>query len=327
VVFSPSLKGHSHLQSLMVQSVDPHAVMSAPELPQVSSPSSSLLARRGRQMPTLQCRTAAHGLAEEVATMERFNEQYEVLEALGKGCSGVVCSGRRREDGVVVAIKSTRTEDEELVGIAKKEFDILKTVDHPHIIKALDFFVGIRCTISVIEHVNGFTLDQAVRGCPKKQFEESISQLLFRQLLEAVDYLHQRRIIHRDIKADNILVSADLSDLHLVDFNTAQRLEQGGSLTAVGSLEYMAPEVMAGDAPTDASDIWCVGICLYFALAGRLPRRIERYATVQEFQEDVMHKKVQLDRHPWGAPCKSVLKKMHCFGGHFPACGIDAAPM
>jgi len=69
VVFSPSLKGHSHLQSLMVQSVDPHAVMSAPELPQVSSPSSSLLARRGRQMPTLQCRTAAHGLAEEVATM------------------------------------------------------------------------------------------------------------------------------------------------------------------------------------------------------------------------------------------------------------------
>merc|ERR1719223_866869 len=131
-----------------------------------------------------------------------------------------------------------------------------------------------------MELFDGAPLDEAVRRSPSKCFSEAHARILFVQLLQAIDHLHQRAILHRDVKAQNVLVanSIGVPDLRLVDFNIACRIADG-SLTATGTRDYAAPEMFAGGSASEASDIWAAGLCLQFMLAGRLPRRFDSFAS------------------------------------------------
>jgi serine/threonine protein kinase len=202
--------------------------------------------------------------------------------------------------------------DPEFLAIMEKEYQILKQIEHPHIIRAYDFFSSVDNSVLVMELFDGPSLESMVRSSEGRHLQVDTSRLLFCQLLQAIDYLHRHRIVHRDVKAANILVSQDQKDLRLVDFNTARCLREGLSLTMTGTLDYAAPEILQGESPSECGDIWSAGLCLHFMLAGRLPRRREQFASLPDFAEAVATRKVTLHGRRWsGIPesCKVMLQQ------------------
>jgi serine/threonine protein kinase len=126
------------------------------------------------------------------------------------------------------------------------------------------------CEVLVFECFAGRALQKLTSKLHK--LSEEKARGIFLALLSAVAYLHEKNIIHRDIKADNVLVSQDLSDLRLIDFNTSRRLNQGETpLTMTGTYTWSAPEVLLGDCPGKPNDVWGMGLCLHYMLIGELP--------------------------------------------------------
>merc|ERR1719181_1986656 len=124
--------------------------------------------------------------------------------------------------------------------------------------------------------------------------QEAVAQNLFNALALAVDHLHQQGIIHRDVKASNILVSDDRRELKLVDFNTAQRVLEGGALTMTGTVDYLPPEVLLGESLNEKSDVWAVGLCLHLMLSGALPVEPRLFSSRSRFAEALSSQEVKL---------------------------------
>jgi len=244
-------------------------------------------------------------VAETTETFVDAAEKYDMLELIGRGSAAVVKKAVRKQDGVVVALKIAGSKDN--FSLAEAEFRMLQSIKHPHVIRALDFFATSVSAIMVLEFFEGGSLEEAVPKLPGSRLPELKARSLFKALLSAVCYLHTRRIIHRDVKPSNVVVSADFSDLRLLDFNVAKRLTEGGALTLTGTRLYCAPEVLDGEPPNEANDVWGCGLCVYFMLAGRLPWKI---LPTENFFETLPALRVS---GSWclslSEPCKSVLRQ------------------
>ncbi|CAE7261380.1 fhkD [Symbiodinium natans] len=248
-------------------------------------------------------------VAETTETFVDAAEKYDVLEQIGRGSAAVVKKAVRKQDGLVVALKIAGSKD--TFALAEGEYRMLQSIKHPHIIRALDFFTTSVSAIMVLEYFEGGSLEEAVPKLAGSRLPELKARQLFKALLSAVCYLHLRRIIHRDVKPSNVVVSADLSDLRLLDFNVAKRLTEGGALTLTGTRLYCAPEVLDGEPPNEANDVWGCGLCVYFMLAGRLPwkflpteNRNENIYTTPPALRVTSSKCL-----PLSEPCKSVLRQ------------------
>lgn len=192
----------------------------------------------------------------------------KLIEKIGEGTTGVVYRAERQSDKRDVAVKFIRTDDEELRENAHQEFEVLKNLEHPCIIKVFDFIDTPMGSALVMDYFPGCNLKAAVHNTPSGHFEESISQVMFLKLTQAVEYIHGRGVIHRDIKAENVLVSPESGDVRLIDFNVAGRTSDG-LLTLTGTPSNMPPEVLLGDSPSAAGDIWGLGLCLHLMLCGK----------------------------------------------------------
>jgi cell division control protein CDC15 len=261
------------------------------------------------------------------ADRQAVEKNFEVHEALGQGTTGVVCRAVRRSDGQQVALKMMRMDDEELLNIARQEFELLRTIEHPHIIEALDFFSYSMGAVMVLSYFAGQTLEESVHNMEDGYMPEDMSKRLFNALTMAVDHLHQQGIIHRDVKASNILVSNDRMDLKLVDFNTAQRVLEGGALTLTGTVDYLPPEVLLGESLCEKSDVWAVGLCLHLMLTGTLPVERRLFSSRIDFAQALCSEEVRLSNQRLqfiSLPCKDVLGS--CLEPH-PQQRADAATL
>jgi serine/threonine protein kinase len=193
-------------------------------------------------------------------------------EVLGQGTHAVVKRALRKgEGGSAVAVKEVRTlRDEELCAVIRKEFEILKSLKHPSITEVYDLFFSSDLSKAwlCMELVRGHTLQMLVET--QNAIPEVTMSPLFEQLTSAVCYLHTKRIVHRDLKPDNLLVSDGLGRLRICDFNCARQIASGAMLTnRSGTLLFAAPEMLSGGRIFgEQVDIWAIGMCLYFALAG-----------------------------------------------------------
>jgi len=201
---------------------------------------------------------------------------YQVVGTVGEGAKSFVQKAVRQSDNLQVALKTKMIlteESQRAEYLIEKEFKILRRMQHPKIVGAIDFMIHPTCTVLVMDYFDGIDLDKRVKSQPEKRFSREVARKLTHLLCEAISYMHSVDVMHRDIKPENILISEDLDDLRLLDFDAAHCMAESTSLTPAGTPLYAAPELLEGDPSTASSDIWGVGLCLYIMLTGALPKR------------------------------------------------------
>uniref|UniRef100_A0A665TUA5 non-specific serine/threonine protein kinase n=1 Tax=Echeneis naucrates TaxID=173247 RepID=A0A665TUA5_ECHNA len=195
------------------------------------------------------------------------NDLWEIIGELGDGAFGKVYKARNKETEVLAAAKVIETKCEEELEDYMVEIDILAKCDHRYIVKLLDAFYHDNKLWIMIEFCPGGAVDATMLELDRGLTEPQI-KVVCRQMLEALDYLHSMKIIHRDLKAGNILLMLD-GDIKLADFGVSAKnnktLQRRDSF--IGTPYWMAPEVVMcetmKDAPYDyKADIWSLGITL-----------------------------------------------------------------
>uniref|UniRef100_A0AAY4BUF6 non-specific serine/threonine protein kinase n=1 Tax=Denticeps clupeoides TaxID=299321 RepID=A0AAY4BUF6_9TELE len=191
------------------------------------------------------------------------NDIWEIVGELGDGAFGKVYKAKNKETGVLAAAKVIETKCEEELEDYMVEIDILASCDHQYIVKLLDaFYHDNKLWVRSV-----FTCFICISKLDRGLIEPQI-QVICRQMLEALAYLHSKKIIHRDLKAGNILLTLD-GDIKLADFGVSAKntktLQRRDSF--IGTPYWMAPEVVMcetmKDAPYDyKADIWSLGITL-----------------------------------------------------------------
>ncbi|RHZ87854.1 hypothetical protein Glove_29g195 [Diversispora epigaea] len=197
---------------------------------------------------------------------------YLLTRTLGEGAYAKVKLGKHIESGEEVAIKLIPKG----VGSSKlteihREIEILKSVQHSSIIKLLDVvdtqdYIGI-----VLEYIPGGELYNYVER--KQHLDEAEACRIFKQLIQGVDYLHQMKIVHRDLKLENLLLDA-AQNLVITDFGFARKFGESDRIgSPCGTPYYLAPEVIMQEGlyAGRAGDIWSCGIILYIMLMGAYP--------------------------------------------------------
>jgi serine/threonine protein kinase len=200
---------------------------------------------------------------------------YRIIRELGRGGMGVVYLGMR-DDGAfrkAVALKVLRGDQvtQDFLRRFREERQTLANLDHPYIARILDGGdLPDGMPYYVMDFIEGLPLDEY---CDKNKLSITDRIKLFQKMCEAVDYLHTNRVVHRDLKPANILVGNDGAP-KLLDFGIAK--QQGNpDLTAAQERlltpGYASPEQIYGGQVTGLSDIYTLGVILYFMLTGQLP--------------------------------------------------------
>jgi len=206
-----------------------------------------------------------------------LGEQYHVESEIGRGGMSVVYRARDVRLNRPVAIKVLPPElayDSAIRLRFTREAQTSAQLSHPHIVPIYD--VGERAGVAyfVMAHITGGNLATLLGRAPRPPIDEV--RRIVREIADALEYAHERGVVHRDIKPDNILLDADGGRAMVTDFGIARAIEAGSRLTvtgiAVGTPAYMSPEQAMGEREVDGrSDIYSLGVVAYQMLTGRLP--------------------------------------------------------
>ncbi|KYO35715.1 serine/threonine-protein kinase SIK2 [Alligator mississippiensis] len=197
---------------------------------------------------------------------------YDIEGTLGKGNFAVVKLARHRITRSEVAIKIIDKSQLDAVNLEKiyREVQIMKMLDHPHIIKLYQVMETKSMLYLVTEYAkNGEIFDYLANH---GRLSESEARRKFWQILSAVEYCHSRKIVHRDLKAENLLLDNNMN-IKIADFGFGNFYKSGEPLTTwCGSPPYAAPEVFEGQQYEGPQlDIWSMGVVLYVLVCGALP--------------------------------------------------------
>jgi len=219
-----------------------------------------------------------------------LEDSYDLQEVLGQGALGLVRRAVHRTTGQEVALKIFQLPHQEVAAVARAEHAMLQRVDHPNIVKAMDFFTtSTMHPVLSLSYFDGMELGLAVRSQRERCLTEAIAHRPFKILLDALDHLHQRGIVHCDVKPQNILASRDFRDLMLIDFNIAICPLEQPDLVPKCSGAYAAPEVRKGNTPTAAGDVWGAGLCLVMMLSGHCDVSLDSLSVSEPCAETLRH--------------------------------------
>ncbi|KAL1919291.1 uncharacterized protein VTP21DRAFT_1984 [Calcarisporiella thermophila] len=201
---------------------------------------------------------------------------YQLLRTVGEGEFGKVKLGVHLKTGVEVAIKLIRKQDVDTASRytkVEREIFVLRSVRHPNIVKLFDVLETEKYIGIVLEYASGGELFEYILA--HRYLKERDACRLFAQLISGVNYLHQKHIVHRDLKLENLLLDRNRSII-ITDFgfaNNFNKPEEDLMATSCGSPCYAAPELVVSDGfyVGPAADIWSCGVILYAMLCGFLP--------------------------------------------------------
>lgn len=234
---------------------------------------------------------------------------YKMGDIIGEGVNGEVVRGWDRATGDVVAIKSIPYEGdimEKEDPAAEKEIQIVKALNHPHLVKTYDVFRSQkkRKIYIVMEYVSGGELHARIANEGNGSLiKEGDAIRVARNILSAVEYLHDQDIVHRDIKLENVLcVDEDREkpvQVKLADFGLSQKLSGKNPLLSsmVGTGFYFAPEIIRKQGYGSSVDMWACGVLFYITLSGQLPFFGD---DVEEYYEHVVNQPLEFPETEWG---------------------------
>nr|XP_023650885.1 serine/threonine-protein kinase MARK2 isoform X2 [Paramormyrops kingsleyae] len=232
--------------------------------------------------------------------------QYRLLKTIGKGNFAKVKLARHVLTGKEVAVKIIDKTQMNSSSLQKlfREVRIMKLLNHPNIVKLFEVIETEKTLYLVMEYASGGEVfDYLVAHGRMKEKE---ARAKFRQIVSAVQYCHQKYIVHRDLKVKNLLLDADMN-IKIADFGFSNEFTLGNKLdTFCGSPPYAAPELFQGkkyDGPE--VDVWSLGVILYTLVSGSLPFDGQN---LKELRERVLRGKYRIPFY-MSTDCENLLKK------------------
>lgn len=213
--------------------------------------------------------------------------RYEIQEVLGVGGMAIVYRAYDNIDDRPVAVKILKEEflaNEEFRRRFKNESKAIAMLSHPNIVKVYDVSYGERLQYIVMEYVEGITLKEYIEQRRVIPWKEAVHFLT--QILRALQHAHDRGVVHRDIKPQNIMLLHS-GNIKVTDFGIA-RFSRSETRTmtenAIGSVHYISPEQARGDFTDGKTDIYSLGVVLYEMLTGELPFQSDSTVSVAIMQ-------------------------------------------
>ncbi len=218
---------------------------------------------------------------------KRLDGRYEIQEIIGVGGMAVVYKAHDNQENRTVAIKILKEEfvsNEEFLRRFKNESKAIAMLSHPNIVKVYDVSFGDLIQYIVMEHIEGITLKEFIETEGSLRWKDAVHFTM--QILKGLQHAHDKGIVHRDVKPQNIMVLPD-GTIKVTDFGIARfaRSEQR-TITdkAIGSVHYISPEQARGEKTDEKADIYSVGVMLYEMLTGQLPFQAESAVSVAIMQ-------------------------------------------
>lgn len=267
-----------------------------------SAGNKSIRSSTSRGSPNMQMR----GTPARWRSGEEHIGKYKLLKTIGKGNFAKVKLAKHVPTNKEVAIKiidKTQLNPSSLQKLYR-EVRIMKMLDHPNIVKLFQVIETEKTLYLVMEYASGGEVFDYLVAHGKMKEKEARAK--FRQIVSAVQYCHQKRIIHRDLKAENLLLDSEMN-IKIADFGFSNEFTPGSKLdTFCGSPPYAAPELFQGrkyDGPE--VDVWSLGVILYTLVSGSLPFD---GATLKELRERVLRGKYRIPFY-MSTDCEVLLKK------------------
>ncbi|MBQ6885851.1 MAG: Stk1 family PASTA domain-containing Ser/Thr kinase [Clostridia bacterium] len=218
---------------------------------------------------------------------KRLDGRYEIQEIIGVGGMAVVYKAHDNVENRTVAIKILKEEfvsNDDFIRRFKNESKAIAVLSHPNIVKVYDVSFGDLIQYIVMEYIDGITLKEFIEKQGSLRWQDAIYFTI--QILKGLQHAHDKGIVHRDVKPQNIMVLSDGS-IKVADFGIARfsRNEQR-TITdkAIGSVHYISPEQARGEKTDEKADIYSVGVMLYEMLTGQLPFEAESAVSVAIMQ-------------------------------------------
>ena len=204
----------------------------------------------------------------------KLDGRYEIQEIIGIGGMAMVYKAYDSIDDRIVAVKVLKEEylkNDEFRRRFKNESKAVAVLSHPNIVKVYDVSFGEKIQYIVMEYIDGITLKEYIDQEKVLTWKETVHFTV--QILRALSHAHERGIVHRDIKPQNIMMLED-GTIKVTDFGIARFAHsETHTMTdkAIGSVHYISPEQARGSLTDEKSDIYSVGVMLYEMLTGTLP--------------------------------------------------------
>lgn len=218
---------------------------------------------------------------------KRLDGRYEIREIIGVGGMSVVYKAYDNIDDRIVAVKILKEEyltSEESRRRFKNESKAIAVLSHPNIVKVFDVSFGDRIQYIVEEYIEGITLKEYIEQQGKVNWKECVH--FVSQILLALQHAHDKGIVHRDIKPQNIMLLQD-GTIKVADFGIA-RFSRDDTRTmtedAIGSVHYISPEQARGEITDERSDIYSIGVVMYEMLTGELPFQSDNAVSIAIMQ-------------------------------------------
>ena len=205
---------------------------------------------------------------------KRLDGRYELTELVGEGGMANVYRATDVLDNRMVAVKILKTEyseSEEFQRRFRNESKAIAMMSHPNIVKIYDMGFSDKMQYIVMEFIDGITLKDFIDSEHVLNWKDAVHFVI--QILRALQHAHNRGIVHRDIKPQNIMLLTD-GTIKVMDFGIAKfAREESRTATdqAIGSVHYISPEQARGDVTDAKSDIYSVGVMFYEMLTGKKP--------------------------------------------------------
>ena len=205
---------------------------------------------------------------------KKLDGRYEITELIGVGGMADVYKGTDIIDNKPVAIKILKkefSENEEFLRRFRNESKAIAVLSHPNIVRIYDVGFSEKIQYIIMEYIDGITLKEYIEEEKVLSWKDTVHFVI--QILRALQHAHDRGVVHRDIKPQNIMMFTD-GTIKVMDFGIAKfAREEGKTATdqAIGSVHYISPEQAKGDVTDERSDIYSVGVMLYEMLTGKKP--------------------------------------------------------